>query len=209
MQAFRTFLGDSDMLAYLAMMAPRLSELRRVLKPTGSLYLHCDPTASHYLKLLLDAVFAPTNFRNEIIWKRTTAHSSAKKFGPVHDVLLYYGKSDQVRWNAPRTDYEVEYLDRYYKFDDGDGRLYWRADLCAAGVRHGSSGKPWRGIDPTVKGMHWKFTTERLEELDKEGRIYWPPKGTHAPVQAVSGGTERESDLGRLGRHRSDQSGWR
>jgi SAM-dependent methyltransferase len=77
-----------------------------------------------------------------------------------------------------RTDYEVEYLDRYYKFDDGDGRLYWRADLCAAGVRHGSSGKPWRGIDPTVKGMHWKFTTERLEELDKEGRIYWPPKGT-------------------------------
>jgi DNA modification methylase len=178
MQAFRTFLGDSDMLAYLAMMAPRLSELRRVLKPTGSLYLHCDPTASHYLKLLLDAVFAPTNFRNEIIWKRTTAHSSAKKFGPVHDVLLYYGKSDQVRWNAPRTDYEVEYLDRYYKFDDGDGRLYWRADLCAAGVRHGSSGKPWRGIDPTVKGMHWKFTTERLEELDKEGRIYWPPKGT-------------------------------
>lgn len=101
MQAFRTFLGDSDMLAYLAMMAPRLSELRRVLKPTGSLYLHCDPTASHYLKLLLDAVFAPTNFRNEIIWKRTTAHSSAKKFGPVHDVLLYYGKSDQVRWNAP------------------------------------------------------------------------------------------------------------
>src|SRR6266545_4478163 len=86
MQAFRTFLvGESDMLAYLAMMALRLIELRRVLKATGSIYLHCDPTASHYLKMLMDAVFAPQNFRNEIIWRRTTAHSSAKKFAPIHD----------------------------------------------------------------------------------------------------------------------------
>ncbi len=75
MVAFRTLLGESDMLAYLSMMAPRLVELHRVLKPTGSIYLHCDPTASHYLKLLLDAVFGPENFLNEIIWKRTTAHN--------------------------------------------------------------------------------------------------------------------------------------
>ena len=85
MLAMRTFLGESDMLAYLAMMAPRLVELRRALKMTGSLYLHCDPTASHYLKMLMDAVLGPANFRNEIIWKRTTAHSSAKKYAPVHD----------------------------------------------------------------------------------------------------------------------------
>ena len=91
MQAFRTFLGDTDMLAYLAMMAPRLIELRRVLKPTGSLYLHCDPNASHYLKMLLDAVFGPERFLSEIIWKRTSAHSSAKRYGPVHDVILFYG----------------------------------------------------------------------------------------------------------------------
>ena len=178
MQAFRALLGDTDMLAYLAMMAPRLVELRRVLKPTGSIYLHCDPTASHYLKLLLDAVFGPQHFRNEIAWKRTTAHSSARKFAPVHDVILYYGRSDRPTWNGPRTDYEPEYLDKYYKFDDGDRRLYWRADLCAAGVRHGSSGKEWRGINPTDKGMHWKFTVERLDELDRQGRIYWPKRGT-------------------------------
>jgi DNA modification methylase len=178
MRAFRTFLGESDMMAYLAMMAPRLAELHRVLKPTGSLYLHCDPTASHYLKLLLDAVFGPQRFRNEIIWKRTTAHSSAKKFAPVHDVILYYGASDAVIWNSPRTDYDQAYLDKYYRFDDGDGRLYWRADLCAAGVRHGKSGEPWRGIDPGAKGMHWKFGVDTLDELDAEGRIYWPPRGT-------------------------------
>lgn len=178
MQAFRTFLGDTDMLAYLAMMAPRVVALRRALRPTGSIYLHCDPTASHYLKMLLDAVFGPVNFRNEIIWKRTTAHSSAKKFAPVHDVLLYYVKTDRATWNSPRTDYEQGYLDKYYRFDDGDGRLYWRDNLCAAGVRHGSSGKEWHGINPTDKGMHWKFTIDNLDRLESEGRIYWPPKGT-------------------------------
>ena len=92
MLAFHTFLGDSDMLASLAMMAPRLVELRRVLKPTGSIYLHCDPTASYYLKLLMDAVFGLERFRNEIIWKRTTAHGSAKKYAPTHDTILYYSK---------------------------------------------------------------------------------------------------------------------
>ena len=97
--AFRTFLGDSDMLAYLAMMAPRLPELRRVLKPSGSIYLHCDPTASHYLKMLLDAVFGPERFLNEIAWKRTSAHSSAKRFGPVHDAILFFSRSDSYLWN--------------------------------------------------------------------------------------------------------------
>ena len=178
LQAFRLILGDNDMLAYLSMMAPRLVELHRVLKPTGSIYLHCDSTASHYLKLLLDAVFGPVNFRNEVVWKRTTAHSSAKKYAPIHDTLLYFTKEQNFVWNEPRTDYDQAYLDKYYRFDDGDGRLYWRADLCAAGVRRGRSGLPWRGIDPGAKGMHWKFTIDRLDELDAEGRIYWPKRGT-------------------------------
>ena len=178
MRAFRTFLGHSDMMAYLAMMAPRLTELHRVLKVTGSIYLHCDPTAGHYLKMLMDAVFGPQYFRNEIVWKRTTAHSSAKRYAPIHDLVFYYGKTDVCTWNSPRTEYEDEYLDKYYRFDDGNGRLHWRADLCAAGVRHGRSGLPWRGIDPSKKGMHWKFTVDKLDELDKEGRIYWPPGGT-------------------------------
>jgi DNA modification methylase len=171
-------LGHNDVTAYLNMMAVRLIELRRVLKPTGSIYLHCDPSASHYLKVVLDSIFGPANFRNEIVWKRTTAHSSAKRYAPIHDVLLYYSKSDQVTWNGPRTDYEQEYLDKYYRFNDGDGRLYWRDNLCAAGPRKGRSGLPWRGIDPTAKGMHWKFTIDRLDELDSEGRIYWPKGGT-------------------------------
>jgi DNA modification methylase len=179
--AFRTLLGEGDMMAYLINMAPRLVELRRVLKPTGSLYLHCDPTASHYLKLLLDAIFGPERFRNEIIWKRTTAHSSAKKFAPIHDVLLYYGVGKRVVWNTPRTDYSDEYLDRYYKFDDGDGRLYWRADLTGAGIRHGETGQPWRGLDPTPKGRHWMLPPDELDRLDREGRIYWAKGGTGWP----------------------------
>jgi site-specific DNA-methyltransferase (adenine-specific) len=176
--ALRSGIGENQMMAYLVEMAVRLVELHRVLKPTGSLYLHCDPTASHYLKLVLDAIFGPLNFHNEIIWKRTTAHSSAKKFAPVHDVLLYYSKTDAPIWNGVRLEYEDAYLEKYYRFDDGDGRLYWRDNLCAAGTRNGSSGQPWRGIDPGLKGMHWKFGIQTLERLDAEGRIYWPPRGT-------------------------------
>ncbi len=173
----RSWLGENPMMAYLAMMAARMIELRRVMKPSASLYLHCDPVASHYLKIILDAVFSPQNFRNEIIWKRTTAHSGSNKYAPVHDVIFYFVKSAECVWHTPRADYTQEYLDKYYKFDDGDGRLYWRDNLCAAGTRKGESGKPWRGIDPTEKGMHWKFTVQKLEELDKEGRIYWPSRG--------------------------------
>ena len=105
MQAFRKLLGENDMLAYLAMMAPRLVELRRVLKPTGSIYLHCDPTASHYLKLLMDAVFGPENFRNEIIWKRHNARSSEQRWPRVHDVLLFYseGRRTSIPKSSPVT----------------------------------------------------------------------------------------------------------
>lgn len=166
---------------YIGWMRDRVAEMHRVLKPTGSLYLHCDPHASHYLKAMLDAVFGGGNFRNEIVWKRTNAHSSAKRFAPIHDLIFYYGKTKTVTWTNPRLPYDDAYLDRYYKFDDGDGRLYWRADLCAAGTRKGSSGQPWRGFDPAAKGMHWKFTVERLNELDGEGRIYWPSGGTGWP----------------------------
>jgi site-specific DNA-methyltransferase (adenine-specific) len=181
MQALLAFLGRNDMMAYLVMMAIRLVELHRVLKPTGSIYLHCDPTASHYLKLLMDSIFGPECFLNEIIWKRTTAHSSAKRFGPIHDTLFYYAKTDQVIWNAQFTEYDEAYLEKYYRYDDGDGRLYWRNSLTAAGVRHGSSGKTWRGIDITSTGQHWKFTVEKLDELDAAGQIYWPQGGRGFP----------------------------
>jgi DNA modification methylase len=177
LRALQSFLGQSDMMAYLAMMSVRLIELRRVLKPTGSLYLHCDPTASHYLKILLDAIFGPQRFLNEIIWKRHSAHSSAKRYGPVHDIILFYSKGEKFTWTGPRTDYKEEYLDKYYKYDDGDGELYWRNSLTAAGTRQGSSGKAWRGHDPAAQGSHWKFTIENLDALDADGKIYWPPGG--------------------------------
>jgi len=114
MQAFHTMLGPSDMLAYLAYMAPRLIELKRVLKDTGSIYLHCDPTASHYLKLLMDAIFGPKMFRNEIVWKRTTAHSSAKRWGPIHDIILFYAKTTDYLWKDIRQPYDQEYIDRFF-----------------------------------------------------------------------------------------------
>ena len=176
LRSLRAFLGQNDMMAYLSMMAARLTELHRVLKPTGSLYLHCDPTASHYIKLLLDAIFSPKNFRNEIIWKRTSAHSSAKRLGPIHDTIFYYTKTESYLWNPLYTEHGDRYLKSHYTHTDSDGRI-WRADnLTAMGIRHGSSGNPWRGFDVTAKGRHWIFTIENLERLDAEGRLYWPPK---------------------------------
>ena len=175
MHAFRTLLGTSDMLAYLSMMAPRLVELRRVLKPTGSLYLHCDPNASHYLKLLLDAVFGPEQFLSEVIWKRTGTHSSANRWGPVHDVLLMYAKKrgSQV-WNRPYVPLGEEHRRRHYSQKDADGRVYTHGELTAPGVRHGQSGAVWRGHDVTAIGRHWMTTVERLDGLDAAGRIYFP-----------------------------------
>ncbi len=191
MQAFRTFLGENDMLAYLSMMAPRLVELRRVLKSTGSIYLHCDPTASHYLKMLMDAVFGPQLFLNEIIWRRTASHSAAKRYGPVHDVILFYARSSAYGWNTLLTEHTDEYKSRY-THKNPDGSLWSDDNLTAPGVRNGDSGAEWRGLDPTPRGFHWKVsskavegligkdkakllgTREKLDVLDEHGLIHWP-----------------------------------
>lgn len=178
MRAFRTFLGDSDMMAYLAMMAPRLVEMRRVLKPTGSIYLHCDPTASHYLKILLDAVFGPANFLSEIAWKRSGSHSSARRWGPVHDVILMYAhEAGSHTWNRPYRPYSERYLESHYRKVDSEGRQYEHGELTAPGVRRGRSGETWRGFDVTAIGRHWTTTVDRLDELDSEGKIYFPEEG--------------------------------
>ncbi|MGA2672556.1 MAG: DNA methyltransferase [Terracidiphilus sp.] len=137
LRAFRTFLGGSDMMAYLAMMAPRLVELRRVLKETGSIYLHCDPTASHYLKILMDAVFGPQFFRSEMVWKRSSAHSDTKQglrnYGHIHDVLLFYAKGEEITWNPQFTKYDESYTGRDYRLlDEETGRHFRRGDLTAA-----------------------------------------------------------------------------
>ena len=178
--AFRMLLGENDGLAYLVNMAPRLVELHRVLKPTGSLYLHCDSTMSHYLKILLDAVFGIGNFGNEIIWKRTGAHGSAKRYAPVHDVLLYYGAGSHVTWKALYLPYEQSYLDDKYRNSDDRG-VYQLITLFPTGVRGGETGKPWRGIDPTAKNCHWRYPPARLDQLDAEGMIHWGRKGEGMP----------------------------
>jgi site-specific DNA-methyltransferase (adenine-specific) len=181
MEALRGFLGTSDMMAYLTMMTPRLVELHRVLKETGSIYLHCDPTASHYLKLVMDAVFSPTNFLSEIIWKRTSAHSSAKRYGPIHDTILFYSKSPAYLWNNVYQDYEESYIETFFDQVDSDGKRWKRSDLTGSGVRHGETGKVWRGIDVTAKGRHWGVPPSVLDELDAKGRIHWPKKEDGMP----------------------------
>lgn len=180
--ALRSALGHSDMMAYLVMMAVRLQELHRKLKGTGSLYLHCDPTASHYLKVLLDAVFAPDKFLNEVIWKRTSAHSSSKRFGPVHDVILFYAKSGGYQWNQVFQPYDQTYIDAFYTHRDADGRIWRRSDLTGAGTRNGETGKPWRGIDVTAKGRHWAYPPAELDKMDGQGRVHWPKKAGGMPM---------------------------
>ena len=145
LQAMRDFLGQNDMMAYLTMMAQRLAELHRVLKPMGSIYLHCDPTASHYLKLLMDGVFGPENYRTEITWKRTSAHSDGKQgrkqHGRIHDTLLFYSKSDELTWNKLYTPYDQTYIDNFYRHTEPDtGRQYRLSDI-TAGTRRCREGQ--------------------------------------------------------------------
>jgi len=173
MQAFRRFLGTNDMLAYLTMMAPRLQELRRVMKATGSIYLHCDPTASHYLKLLMDAVFLPQHFRTEIVWKRSSAHSDTshgtKQHGHIHDTLLFYTKAEDWIWNAQYTSYDEEYLRQFYKYvEAGTGRRYRLGDLTGSGPRSGESGGPLNVNGEVIRpsqGRHWALGLKEGESV--------------------------------------------
>ncbi|HZB88035.1 MAG TPA: DNA methyltransferase [Terracidiphilus sp.] len=150
-------LARSPMLAYLVNMAPRIVEIHRVLKPTGSAYLHCDPTASHYLKMLMDAVFWPANFRSEIVWRRTGSHNKARRWAPIHDVILFYTKSNDYTWTNPRRPYMLGHVkDNFVEEHDGVYKTnYYGNVLTGSGTRGGESGKPWRGFDPTAKGRHW------------------------------------------------------
>ena len=214
--ATRDIYGD-DMAAFLCWLGVRLLEMRRVLKPTGSIYLHCDPTASHYLKGLMDAVFGKQNFRNEVMWKRATSKKiDARRFGNVHDTILFYSKSDTFIWNTVHLDYDPSYISKMYRHDDGDGRGPYRvSDLTQSGWTSGESGMDWRGISMRERGKHWitptskglgdwivknvipnfreiEGTLARLDALDEHGLIYWPTKkggmpGVKRYLSSVSG----------------------
>jgi DNA modification methylase len=183
-QTMFNFLGKNDMLAYLVMMGIRLLELNRVLKPTGSIFLHCDMTASHYLKLLLDSIFGVKNFVNEIIWKRQFAHSDSKQgskhFGRIHDSILFYAKDIRERhrkWNQQYTPYSQEYIDRFFFRTDENGRKYWLADTTGpGGASKGNPRYEFLGVT-----RYWRFSRENMERLYKEGRIIQTKPG-NVPV---------------------------
>lgn len=167
--SMREFIGANQMMAYLVMMTARLIELHRVLKPTGSLYLHCDPTASHYLKIILDTIFTPSNFRNEIIWRRTGSHGKVKRYGPIHDVIFFYTKSDEYTWNYLKTPYMQGHVDEYFiKDDEGYKTNYYGNVLTGSGTRNGDSGKVWRGFNPTAKGRHWAVPGRIVEDSGED-----------------------------------------
>ena len=179
MQAFRTFLGESDMLAYLAMMAPRLVELRRVMKDASSLYLHCDQTSSHYLKLLLDAVFGPSNFRNEIVWKRKAGrgetNNAAIRFGVSTDSILFYAKGPATLFHRQYRKNNPGYIESKFTNVDPSGRRYRLDNLTSPSYRPNLIYE-YKGYKPPEKG--WAVSYERMEEMDREGRIHFPADQT-------------------------------
>jgi DNA modification methylase len=170
MQSLRRFLGENDMMAYLTMMTNRLIELHRVLKPTGSLYLHCDPTASHYLKVVLDGTFGKENYRNEIVWKRTSAHNDPSRYGDNTDIILFYTKSAKWTWNQQYRPHSEEYLERF-RNKDADGRLWTDDNLTAKGLSGGGYSYEYKGIK-----SYWRCPLETMKRFDAEGRLYFTKK---------------------------------
>ena len=202
----RRWLGRSDLLAYLGMMTPRLVELRRVLKPTGSIYLHCDPTASPYLRLLLDGVFGRENFRSEIVWRRTNVHNNTTtQYGPIHDTLLFYTKSRQFTFHPGSRPYTRGYIESRFTHQDERGR-YQHNYLTGPGRSGGASGQPWQGFDPTPRNRHWAIprslrpylphggagmnSQEQLDALLAQDLIVFPARAGGQPMykQYVGGG---------------------
>jgi len=168
MESLHRILGTSDMMAYLVMMAPRLLEMHRVLKPTGALYLHCDPVASHYLKVLLDIVFGPARFRNEIIWKRTSAKGLAfTRFASNHDVILRYVRSEEATWNPQYSRHDPEYVRQFYRFvESKTGRRYALDNLVNPNRDRPNLTYEFLGITRV-----WRWTKKRMNEAHKKGLI--------------------------------------
>ncbi len=179
MEALRSFLKENDMMAYLTMMTNRLLELHRVLKSTGSIYLHCDPNASHYLKIILDAVFGHKNFINEIVWKRSSSKNDTKQgakiFGRTHDIILYYVKSSKASFNTVYEPYTPEYIESAYSKTDADGRRFKTTDLSAA-KPGGNTTFEWKGCLPP-QGRFWAYSKENFEKFENENRIYYSKSG--------------------------------
>ena len=234
-QAAREIHGKG-MQSYLIMMSTRLLEMERILKDTGSIYLHCDSTASHYLKLVMDTVFGKDNFQNEVIWKRTSAHNDPGRFGRIHDTLLFYVKGPGATWNLQHEAHEESYIAKSYRHLDARGR-YRVGDLTGPGTSEGESGQPWRNVDPTDIGRCWSVPRtgayseyiekhfipnyrqisgvhDRLNALDEVGLIYWPDRGTMPSIKrylAASPGRPLQDiivDINQLGSTAKERTGY-
>jgi len=188
LKGLHDFLGGSDMMAYLSMMAIRLIELRRVLKSTGSIYLHCDPTASHYLKIVMDAVFGPERFRNEIVWKRTSGRKGPTRFGRVHDTILFYANSAKATWNPPTTPQTAETARGHDLVEDDDGNVYRASD--PTGMGQGPARRFGKKMIAPATGRHWAYDQDTIDQMMESGQIRLNRKGQPrlwTPIEELSG----------------------
>lgn len=159
------------LLAYLSYMVERLLVMKGLLRPAGSIYLHCDPTASHYIKVMMDSIFGHENFRNEIVWKRTSTHSDSRTWSRVADILLFYTNGRRFIWNLPRAPRSEEYVRTKYRYRDDDGRRYRLDNMTSPNPRPNMMYE-WKGFPFPEKG--WRYSEETMARLDEEGRIWYP-----------------------------------
>ena len=187
--------------SFIAMIYERLILMRDLMHSEASVYVHCDPRVNAFIRNCLDEVFGKNYFQSEIIWKRTSAHSGAGRYGPVHDIILFYSKGESLTWNEVYQTYDEAYVTTFFEQIDPDGSRWKRGDLTGPGVRQGDSGKRWRNVDVNAKGRHWQPASylydkyqkvtgedlakypllERLDKLDEIGLIHWPSKSDGMP----------------------------
>jgi adenine-specific DNA-methyltransferase len=177
MVAYRDVWGKGTS-SYFHTMFERLALMRELLTEEGSIWVHVGPQVSHQIKIIMDEVFGADNFLSEIVWKRTSAHGDTKSFGHVTEQIFGFSKATKHSiFNVVRVPFSEDYVASEYRYVDSDGRRFRRGDLTGAGVRYGETGLPWRGLNPTEINRHWGNPPSELDRLDKEGLIYWPPKG--------------------------------
>ena len=228
--------GES-MAGYLTFMSIRLLELHRVLKTTGSIYLHCDDTAGHYLQSVMDAVFGANNYRAQISWQRTSAHNDSRNFGRVRDIILFYSRQPRINSNEVRVPLDDDYVGQFYRHEDERG-AYQLGDLTAAELRYGETGQSWQGYDPNRTGRHWAIPMtgqyaawieeaiipgyrsiisplERLDALDEVGLIFYPDDGGMPRLKRYLAGnpgqvpTNQWTDIRPIPPRAVERTGWR
>ncbi|GAA1439247.1 site-specific DNA-methyltransferase [Leifsonia poae] len=212
LRAMVEIVGRGGRGAYTLEMAARLFQIHRVLRPTGSIYVHCDPSASHLLRMVMDALFGAQNFRNEIVWQRTHAHSGSRRFGPVHDTILFYTKSNKFTWNQGFAPYSRTYLEKHFTHEDVNGR-FQLITCTGPGDRTGTRAHyEWKGVLPPT-GRHWAWKIEKMRELEASGLLVHSKTGVPRLKRYANEGSgvrhqDTWSDLPSLSAHSSERVGY-